>query len=393
MRRWLSLTLGVVTAALAACSGGDAVVFAPTPAPPDTSPTRYTHPSGAFAADIPRQWPVYEQYTTTLASASFAPVGSDSPLLTFSLVNLGQDIDTASFSELISRYQTQVRADIASYVEQSREALGDGSFRITGLRRGSAGETEQVNTFIERSGSLLGVTEVIMPADAGIQGALEQAVNTFTPLTAGQLQPTDLTALAFARPLSLNILHTAQWTTPDGVFFVTGEVANYGAQTVTNVPIEAVLLTADGLSAGGAVDQVMGYGIQPGGFAPFSLRFGQGQPDIALRFELRLGGETWVNDPAAVIYGADALSWTDGSSYDTVGRLVLSGEVSNTSAEPIYNLRAVATVFDAEERVIGAAFSEVSTQLAPGDSTAYAVTVPDLGGDPVNYIISIQGTD
>jgi hypothetical protein len=141
------------------------------------------------------------------------------------------------------------------------------------------------------------------------------------------------------------------------------------------------------------VDQVMGYGIQPGGFAPFSLRFGQGQPDIAERFELRLGGETWENDPAAVIYGADALSWTDGSSFDSVGRLVISGEVTNTSEQPAYNLRAIATVFDADERVIGAAFSEVTTQLQPGASTAYAVTLPDLGGEPVNYIISIQGTD
>ena len=74
----------------------------------------------------------------------------------------------------------------------------------------------------------------------------------------------------------------------------------------------------------GAVDQVMGYGIPPGGFAPFSLRFGQGQPSLATTYTLTLGGEDW--QPAStepVIYGQNEMTWTDESRFDSFNRLVI----------------------------------------------------------------------
>ncbi len=60
-----------------------------------------------------------------------------------------------------------------------------------------------------------------------------------------------------------------------GVFFITGEVANYGGAPVANVPVQAVLSTDEQMGASEALDVVMGYAIPPGGFAPFSLRFGE----------------------------------------------------------------------------------------------------------------------
>ena len=108
---------------LAGCSGG-AVVFAPTPAPPDLSPLHYDHPSGAFSVDVPRQWPVFAQNTTTLAAASFAPPDSLTPPLTFAVVKLSDSAE--SFSDILNRYQITIRADLSHYKEVSREAMGDG---------------------------------------------------------------------------------------------------------------------------------------------------------------------------------------------------------------------------------------------------------------------------
>jgi hypothetical protein len=377
---------------LSACSGG-AVVFAPTPAPPDASPLRYSHPSGAFSLEVPRQWAAYEQYTTALASASFAPPDDDTPLLTVSVVDLGQAIDAGAFGDVINRYQSQARPDIETYTEQNREALGDGSWRIGGLRLSPSGETEQVNTFIERDGSQLAIIEILVPDDPALAGALEQAINTVEIAPSETLQPTDLSTLAYAKPNSLNFLHVATWTTPDGVFFITGEVSNSGTETVTNLPIEADLLTSDGLSAGGAVADVMGHGIPPGGFAPFSVRFGQGQPSVATNYVLRLGGEGWQNSPDAMIHSADSLAWTDESRFDDISRLVISGEIENVGDQPVRNLRAIITVFDGAQRVIGAAWADVTPQLLAGETVAYTVTVPELGGDPINYIVNVQGTD
>lgn len=386
---------------LTGCSGG-AVVFAPTPAPPDQSPTLYTHPSGAFSVSLPGQWANYEQNTTTLATAAFSAPGSTQPDLLFAVINLGRDVDATEFGSLVDLYQRQVRADTGSYTEQSREAMGDGSWRMTGLRAAPGGKTEPLNTFIQKNGTLIGLIDVLMPADAAKAQTLQAIINTFT-LNAGSATPpleaTDLTTLAFAKDSALGILHLATWNTTAGVFFVTGEVANYGSTTIANVPVQVDLRSADGLSVVGAVDQIMGYGIPPGGFAPFSLRFGQGQPSLASIYTVVLGGAGW-QPTEAVIYGQNEMSWTDESRFDNFNRLVISGTVTNISDSLIRQPRAIVTVFDGAQNVIAAGFTDVArdanasgspAELPPGESASFEITLPELGGDPQNYIVNLQG--
>ena len=380
---------------LAACESG-AVVFAPTALPPDLSPIRYTHPSGAFGVVLPRSWALYEQNTTTLASAAFSSPNDEEPSLLFAVMNLGREIDSAAFGDLINLYQTQIRSDIESYTEQNREAMGDGSWRLTGLRTLEGGTTEQINTFIEHEGTLIGVIEVVVPT-GGDLAALERIVNSFTIQATELLQPSDFTTLAYAKQNSLSILHSSTWITQEGVFFITGEVANYGTATVANVPVGAGLLTPDGLSAAGAVDMVMGHGIPPGGFAPFSLRFGQGQPSIASNFLLHVGSEEGEGAQVEILeegtlIGAGELAWTDQSSFDELRRLVIEGEVTNVGERMVRQLRATVTVFNTAQQVIGATFAELSPgTLAPGETTSFSILLPELGGDPANYIVNVQG--
>jgi hypothetical protein len=379
---------------LAACESG-AVVFAPTALPPDLSPIRYTHPSGAFTVVLPRAWSLYEQNTTTLAAAAFSSSDDDEPSLLFAVMNLGHEIDSAEFGDLINLYQTQIRSDVETYTEQNREAMGDGSWRLTGLRRTEGGSTQQMNTFIEREGTLIGVIEVRVPEDGDV-AQLEPIVNSFAIEPTDLLQPSDLTTLAYAKPSSLSILHFSTWMTLEGVFFITGEVANYGTTTVTNAPVGAGLLTPEGLAAAGAVDTVMGHGIPPGGFAPFSLRFGQGQPSIASEFVLRIGSDE-ADAPIgtledAALIGAGELAWTDQSSFDELNRLVIDGAVTNSGERSARQLRATVTVFNTAQQVIGAAFADLSPgTLAPGETTAFSILLPELGGEPANYIVNVQG--
>ena len=189
------------------------------------------------------------------------------------------------------------------------------------------------------------------------------------------------------------MLHVAAWSTPAGVFFITGEVANYGLTTITGVPVQVDLLTADGLSVTGAVDQVMGYGIPPGGFAPFSLRFGAGQPALATNYRLTLGSADWSPDAESpTIYGQNELTWTDESGFDVFNRLVVSGVVTNISDHVIHNPRATVTVFDGAQNVIAAGFSDISPAELDASATAdFQITLPEMGGDPENYIVNVQG--
>jgi len=376
---------------LAGCSGG-AVVFAPTPPPPDQSPARYEHPSGAFSVVMPRQWAIYEQNTTTLATAAFSSPSSDEPDLLFAAINLGREVDATELGDIITLYQTQVRSDTGYYVEQSRQAMGDGSWRMTGVRSGVGGETQKLNTFIERSGTFVGLIEVLIPDDPARMQVLQTIINTFALHSDAALEPTDLTTLAYAKDSSLGVLHVATWSTPTGVFFVTGEVANYGLTTVSSVPVSVALQNADGLTVLGAVDQVMGHGIPAGGFAPFSLRFGQ-QPSLAVTYALALGGADWQpSSTEPVIYGQKEMTWTDESRFDSFNRLVVSGSVTNISDTLIREPRATVTVFDGAQNVIAAGFTDIApAELAPGVSTTFEITLPEMGGSPENYIVNIQG--
>lgn len=382
--------LMILVIILAGCSSG-AVVFAPTPLPPDFSAARYDHPSGAFSLFIPRNWSVYTQNTTTLATAAFAAPDSIEPEITIAAIKLSEALDSSAFSDLLNLYQAQIRPDVGYYTEQNRQAMGDGSWRMTGLRQTAGGATKQVNTFIQQSENMLGVIDVIIPDGVQIND-LQTVINTFQLNPESGLQAAELSSLVSVASASLDIIHLFAWTTPMGIFFITGEVANKGNEVVTGIPVRAVLFTEDGLPTGEAIDTPMGYGLPPGEFAPFSLRFGQGQPALTTRFEIDLGSADWQADPEAIIYSANEMQWTDDSTFDSNGRLIISGSVTNISPHIIRSPRAIVTVFDNAQHVIAAGFSDLNVpELAPDESAAFQIIVPEIGGEPAQYIVNVQG--
>jgi len=156
--------IGCLLLLMSACSGG-AVVFAPTPLPPEAAPIAYEHPSGAFSLLLPRTWALHEQSTSSVASASFTAPDSEVPIVHVQVVNVGQEIPAEDIGTLMDQYQTQFRRDASRYTEQSRTAMGDGSWRLTGLRTSTAGEPQPVNTFIQAQGNLFAVIEVTLPQD------------------------------------------------------------------------------------------------------------------------------------------------------------------------------------------------------------------------------------
>ncbi len=386
MRRLLYIMLLCLTG----CGSG-AVVSAPTPLPPDVSPLRYEHPSGAFSLVVPRTWPVYEQNTTTLASTTFSMPGTTQPLLTVAVMNLGRTLEPAAFGDLITQYQTNIRADIGRYTEQNRQAMGDGSWRITGLRSLIGGNTQPINTFVEQEAGFIAVLDALVPPDPDQLLRFQDILNTFQINPQAELQPAELSVLVATASAELDVLRVSTWTTPAGVFYITGEVGNYGSLPAVNLPVQAVLYTTDGLPVAEAVDMPMGYAVLPGEFMPFSLRFGQGQPSLSTTYEITLGSPDWQAESDLVINEQDALTWTDESHYNEQGELTVSGTVTNTSAGTLRNLRAVVTLFGADQTVIGARFIDLTgVELAAGESAPFEIAVPEIGGDPAEYIVTIQ---
>jgi hypothetical protein len=385
----MSRLLFLLIFVLSGCGSG-AVVFAPTPLPPDLSPLRYEHPGGAFTISIPRHWSVYTQNTATLASSSFTPPSAAYPALTAAVINTGRALAPTGLGDVMNEYQTLHRPDLSDYIEQDRQAMGDGSWRLTGIRTLPGGMREQVNTFIQQAGTFIGILDVIIPNDATRQVELQNAINTFEINLASNLQPTELSTLGFVRRGQLEVVNVASWTNPQGVFFVTGEVANFGNTPVGDVPVRAQLLAADGSSIIEAVDVVMGYSIPPGGFAPFSLRFGQGHPPAAQTYQVMLGADGWT-PTERLIYGAGTLEWTEASTFTPENHLLITGMITNNGGGTAYRPLAVVTVFDAQQNVVGAWFTAVAGErIAPGESVPYEVRVMEIGGQAEHYILEIQ---
>ncbi|MCA9913382.1 MAG: hypothetical protein KC496_08525 [Anaerolineae bacterium] len=387
LRTWI---IGGLVLLLSACSGG-AVVFAPTPLPPEAVPVTYEHPSGAFSLLLPRTWALHEQATSAIASASFTAPNSEVPIVHVQVLNLGQEIPANDLGALMDQYQTQFRRDANRYTEQSRTAMGDGSWRITGLRTTASGEPQQINTFIQAQGTLLSVIEVTLPADARLRTQTETIINTFTLGTQSDIPAGTLAAFSSTSPIPVEITNVSTWTTPEGVFFVTGEVTNFGAENAGRIPVRAQLLTAEGSVVADASDAVMGYGIEPGGFAPFSIRFGQGQPVNAVQYTVILGNENGAMLEAPVLITAPTLEWTEETQVTQDGDLFILGEITNTGAESILRPRALATIFDDRGRVIGAGFADADMEiLAAGDATSFTILLSDLGGSAANYVVAVQ---
>lgn len=382
--RGLAAVIGLIVL-LAGCSGG-AVVFAPLPADPGEALFAYTHPGGVFALDAPPAWTVHTQTLPTLVSASFSPPGDPTPVLTVAVTRLTAPPTADALPAFIDRYQTQLRPDFDEYDEIDRALLPDGTWRMSGVRLLPAGR-QPVNTFITLQGDHLLVIETPVPDDDRLRTTLTRMLATVRITDATVLSPADATALTALKPSALAVLHVRAWTANDGAFFITGEVANYGDQPAIGLPIEAALLDAAGGVAAGAVDAVMGAGIPPGGFAPFSLRFGA-QPPAAVTYALTVGANWTPPVDAALL---DGLTWTDSFRFDEFGRLVIEGVVTNTGAATGRELTASATLFDAAGGVIGAGFTRLPDALPAGDSAPYTIIMPHIGGSPANYLVTVTG--
>ena len=390
VRFWQLIQFIIISLLLAGCGGG-AVRFAPTPLPPELNPTAYEHPSGAFKLVLPPNWSVFSQNLTTLASTAFAPPASDIPLIRISVVNLGYEIQANDMGELLLQYQTQIRPDLDRYTEQDRQSFPDGSWRLTGLRTLAGGNTQQVNSFIERKDSLFGVIDVIVPTDTAQRADIQRIINTFELLNADDLPVSDISALAISADSPLEVVNVSTWTTPNGVLYVTGEVTNHGAESVSSIPVRALQIDANGVGLVEAVDVVMGYTLRPETFLPFSLRFGQGQVEGAVKYGVIVGDDEWNPDDVTAIMSEELFDWTDESNFNDAGQLFINGEITNNSLETAKDTKIIVTVFDDQQNVIASAFHDVQPAIFEGgDTTDYNLLVPDVGGTPATYILTVQ---
>lgn len=385
MKRYIILWILVISITLTACGQG-AVVYAPTPLPPDTSPIPYQHPSNAFTITMPRTWQVFSQALPDLASASFSLPNSPHPILTVTVMHIG---DTTDIAGLLNLYQQEARPDIGRYTELDRQAMGDGSWRLIGLRTTLGGISQNINTFFQTHGILVSISEIILPQpdNPALTRQLEEAVNSLQINIVASLLPTTLfTAQRVATtPLRLTTVHL--WTAPNGVKFITGTLQNATDTAISKVPVYAGLQTEDGVVLSGESGEVMGYAIPPGGFMPFSLRFGRGQPVEATHYTLTIGD----GQPSASYFGDDTFTITSDRATSSEGNIVVIGDVTHIGTDIVRDPIAILTVYDANRRVIATAFTQIKAGVfIPQENATFSFNITEFGGEPAFHLVTVQ---
>ncbi len=391
MRRlgWL-----LVVVLLAACDG--TLVPAPDggmPAAPIASGLadlpEYVHAGGLFRLALPGSWSAGDLGDGTAALVTFGPSGS-TPLLTVYAVNTGAALDEATFQGAMEAY---LAADYnAGLTVRDTSAMGDGSWRATGVRQ-RGGAATPVNVFMQRDGAIFSALESAVPAgDAVLMALLTQMVNSYRvdpaadwPVGAvGQVPAVPPELILVAGNLTFSGLLTYQ--APDGAWVVSGRIANRAPYALEGVTIQAALQDSAGrtlVESGAGLPVAV---LPDGEYAPFTLRFDAGRPAEAIRLALAADGQQ-AGSALDAYYGPEHFDWEDRAEYDSEGQLHILGTVWNVGEARALDVQALVTVFDPADRVAGYVAHPIVASLDAGQSTRFDAPIPALGGDPAHYLV------
>jgi LysM repeat protein len=232
---------------------------------------------------------------------------------------------------------------------------------------------------------LQAVNGVLSPETLQIGQRLIIPVGGFVvPASSGGIQ------LPTPTPVGVEVQHTALYQTPVGSIWVLGEVHNPGATALENVQVQVTLLDATGQAVAVDAQFVAVEAVLPDGRAPFGVLFSN-PPAGAVSFQANaIRAEVSRNVEARYVQlqVQDPQPKLDGSIYQ------LTGSIVNGSTRNAVQVHLIATIYDADRRVIGYRRSILGDgSIGAGGSLPFDVIV---SADPsaqsvADYSIVAQG--
>lgn len=390
---WMVI-IWIAALALAACDSSPVVMVA-TPVPPDAGFRTYRHPGGAFSLRLPPDWSVRDVSQGSAIRVEFSPPGNTGLPLTVHIINTGSVLSAGALLEAIDRYQQVINGDPAVYHEIGRNAQGDGSWRLVGVRQTPIGP-RQINTFLHAEGAFLAAAEVDLTGlDAAQLMTFRAVINTLrvdagAALAASSLQPPPLGE--GAAPGALEFAGLLAWINPQGELILNGQVINRAGRPLEAIRVTAIMYDAQNTPLAEQSNVVPVEVLADSEAAPFSIRFRGGRPARSVRYEL-LAAARNAEYALESYLGADQfILGNDLATYNANGFLIVSGDIVNRTQAAAFFVKAIVTVFDEQSRVVAADSVFINdTQLLPGEVGRFEVTFPELGGSAIRYTISVEG--
>jgi hypothetical protein len=389
--------LALLLVLLSACNSGTTVVVA-TPVPPDAGFRTYRHPGGAFSLRLPPEWSVRDLSGESGVRVEFSPPGNAGLPLSVRVSNTGEPLGASGLLEAVEHYP-QMLADPSAYREMSRNAQGDGSWRLAGVRQTPIG-ARQMNIFLQADGPFLTVVEADL-TDLG-QTELDRltaVINTLridtNAAVAASGPPGALPAPDSAVDSPAGVMefdNVSAWLSPRGEFVVGGLVTNRSGRPLEAIRITAALVDAQGQSLTEESNLAPLEVLADGASSPFTVRFRSGRPARAVGYEMSAAARYAEYALAGHLAADQFILGNDTATYNANGFLIVSGDVVNRTQGAAYFVKAVVAVYDDSSRVVAADSVFVNdTELLPGEVARFEVTFPELGGNAIRYTIDVEG--
>ena len=389
--------LALLLVLLSACNSGTTVMVA-TPAPPDAGFRTYRHPGGAFSLRLPPEWSVRDLSGEGGVRVEFSPPGNAGLPLSVWVTNTGQPLSASGLLEAVERYP-QMLNNPAAYREMSRNAQGDGSWRLVGVRQTPIGP-RQMNIFLQADGPFLTIVEADLTGlDPTELDRLTAIVNTLRVDTSasvaasgppGALPGADAAVDSPAGVMEFS--NVSAWLSQRGEFIVGGLVTNRSGRALEAIRITAALVDAHNNSLSEESNLAPLEVLVDGASSPFTVRFRGGRPAQAARYELGAAARYAEYALSGHLAADQFILGNDAATYNANGFLIVGGDVVNRTQGAAYFVKAVVTVYDDASQVVGADSVFVNdTELLPGEVGRFEVTFPELGGNAIRYTIDIEG--
>jgi hypothetical protein len=395
LKRALPCLMLCLLALLSACDASPVVVVA-TPVPIDATFRTYRHPTGVFTLRLPPDWSVRDVSYGDAVRVEFSPPGNTGLPLTIYVINTGAALGTSNLLDAINRYQATINGDPSIYSEVSRNAQGDGSWRLAGVRQTPIGP-RQLNTFLQADKSFLSALEVDITGatDAALQ-TLRAIINTF------RVDPTVVIGASnILAPEGMGVNMSSgvlvfsgmyEWTNPQGAFIVNGQVVNESGVPLEGIRITCILYDAQNNALTEQANVIPVEVLENKASAAFSIQFRGGKPTQAVRYELHAAGRNAEYALRVHLGNESFILGNDKAVYSAGGYLTISGDVVNKTQGAAHFVKANVIVYDEQQRVVATDSAFVSKpDLLPGETAHFEVPFYELAGNAVRYQISIEG--
>ncbi|NDJ54690.1 MAG: hypothetical protein GYB68_16605 [Chloroflexi bacterium] len=246
--------------------------------------------------------------------------------------------------------------------------------------------------------------ETTLEAEAsGADDSTEAVEPTVTPLPAASATPvpeepadvqptvTPLSDDQSNAPTTWQLEDQNWYTTSIDSFYFIGRITNLTGYDI-QFPEVTVRLYDDNNNVLAESSGFMDFNVMlDGETLPFAVLFADGVDDSWTQWEVLFSTDrnTVFNN---VYFEFEANNLEAGPS-DTIGEVVITGDISNTGQQAAEFVKIIAELFDAEGNIVGyeRIFVDVDV-LQPGQTVPFEILVLNLAGEVDNYTLLYEGT-